>query len=168
MTADMLCTRSAVFSPCRRYRYTLRIVWDASKPLLCFCMLNPSTADEIQNDPTVERCERRAREWAYGGLIVVNLFAFRATDPQVMLAEPDPVGPENLLHIERAAAECDIAICGWGVHGSHRSQGATVVAHLQRVIPGKVHYLRLNKDGSPAHPLYLPYRLVPMPMAVAA
>src|SRR3954469_17706712 len=85
----------ARFSADGLYRYALWRVWDADRGLCNFLMLNPSTADETVNDPTVARCARRARSWGYGGLVVTNLFAFRATDPSGLRAAPDPVGPED-------------------------------------------------------------------------
>ena len=86
---------TAVYSPCERYRYLLTRTWDRAGPKALFVMLNPSTATELQNDPTVERCERRARALGFGAFRVTNIFAFRATDPRVMRADPDPVGPGN-------------------------------------------------------------------------
>ncbi|MCF6276041.1 MAG: DUF1643 domain-containing protein, partial [Robiginitomaculum sp.] len=79
-------TRTAVFSDCRTWRYRLAQIWDESKEPLYWLMLNPSTADEVKNDPTVERCERRARMWGYGGSVVLNIFSYRATDPKDMRA----------------------------------------------------------------------------------
>jgi len=151
----------AEFSPCRRYRYRLWRTWDDSKEKCCFIMLNPSTADEATNDPTVERCERRARAWGYGGLIVVNLFAMRSTDPKALYAEADPVGPKNMVAIQQAAIDSAIVVAAWGTHGALHGQGEQVAARLRRDFPDKARALRVNKDGSPAHPLYLPYTLGP-------
>jgi hypothetical protein len=88
-------TSDATFSPCRKYRYTLTRTWVPDLPLINFVMLNPSTADEVVNDPTVERCERRARMWNCGGLIVTNIFAWRSTDPDELRRVADPVGPDK-------------------------------------------------------------------------
>jgi hypothetical protein len=85
----------AVFSEDRFYRYLLRRIWDSDKPMIAFIGLNPSTADEINNDPTITRCITRAHDSGYGGIYMLNLFAFRATDPKVMKAFPRPIGPEN-------------------------------------------------------------------------
>ncbi|OZA02269.1 MAG: hypothetical protein B7Y02_16985, partial [Rhodobacterales bacterium 17-64-5] len=82
----------AVYSECERYRYLLARVWGPGAKVM-FVMLNPSTATEVQNDPTVERCERRARVLGFGAFCVTNIFAYRATDPKVMRAVADPVGP---------------------------------------------------------------------------
>ena len=147
----------AIFSDCERYRYRLWRVWDTSKPKVCFVMLNPSTADEIDLDPTVTRCRRRAEALGYGGLEVVNIFALRSTDPKALYEVSDPVGPENFAAIVQALKECAIAICAWGVDGSFLNIGPMIKERMTQFYPGKAHYLKLNADGSPSHPLYLPY-----------
>jgi hypothetical protein len=152
----------AIFSECMRYRYRLWRIWDDTKPLCCFVMLNPSTADEILNDPTVERCERRARMWGYGGLIVVNLFALRSTDPKALYRPMNPVDLENLSAIVKAADDSEIIVCAWGVHGKLQRQGLQTMNLLRRSYPDKVRVLKMNRDGSPAHPLYLPYSAMPI------
>ncbi len=86
---------TAEYSDCERYRYRLTRIWDPDGEKALFIMLNPSTATEVQNDPTVERCERRARALGFGAFRVTNIFAWRATDPKDMRAAPDPVGPAN-------------------------------------------------------------------------
>ena len=96
--------RSAAFSPCRRYRYCLSRVWNPKLPSVMFVGLNPSTADEQEDDPTVRRCIGFARNWNFGGLILVNLFAYRSTDPADLLRVDDPVGPGNDKHILASAA----------------------------------------------------------------
>jgi hypothetical protein len=149
-------TSSATFSPCRRYRYTLTRTWAPDNLTINFVMLNPSTADEVSNDPTVERCERRARMWNYGTLIVTNIFAWRSTDPAALREVPDPVGPGNDEAIVRASQEAQLVVCGWGKDGALLGRGAAVrrILLMGIVIP---HYLRLSeKTGQPWHPLYLP------------
>lgn len=153
--------RGARFSPCGTYRYHLWRSWSA-KPPVVFLMLNPSTADAERNDPTVERCERRARAMGAGGLIVVNIFALRSTDPKALYRAVDPVGPDNDQSIvdgctmERPRA----VICAWGRHGSLNGRGAAVLALLRThgVAPM---CLGLNADGTPKHPLYLRYSAKP-------
>lgn len=154
-------TRRARFSEDRVFRYKLEIEFGAGDGTVNFIMLNPSTADEYKNDPTVERCERRAREWGYRRLIVTNLFAFRATDPREMKAAADPVGRENDAAIVAAAKESDLVIAAWGNHGFHLGRADVVRAALcsQRV---RLKCLRVSKSGHPAHPLYLPYELEPI------
>lgn len=152
----------AIFSDCENYRYRLWRVWDATKPKLCFVMLNPSTATHEVLDPTVSRCKKRAEMLGYGGLEVVNIFALRSTDPKALYEVTDPVGPENLDAICDATNDCAIAICAWGTHGGFLGVGSTVKKLIHFFSPGKAHYLKLNSDGSPAHPLYLPYSLQPV------
>lgn len=149
----------AHFSDDRVYRYTLWRSW-SGQPYCLFVMLNPSTADEVQNDPTVERCERRARGWGFGGLIVCNIFALRSTDPSRLYSHPDPIGPENDAAIRAAALRAGLTICAWGKHGWLRDRGTQVRELLRKegIAPS---YLRMNRDGSPGHPLYLPYALQP-------
>ena len=151
--------RSCVFSRCRTFRYRLDILWGEG-PSLNWLMLNPSTADEIANDPTIERCEQRARAWGYGRLIVTNLFAFRATDPRQLRAAIDPIGPQNNRHIARAAREADLVVAAWGNHGRFGSRSTAVI----RMLDGRdvrLYALNIAKTGEPMHPLYLPYRLRP-------
>jgi hypothetical protein len=155
----------AVYSPCERYRYLLTRVWSAGAPRALFVMLNPSTATELQNDPTVERCERRARALGFGAFRVTNIFAFRATDPRVMRAEPDPVGPLNDAAIDDSARHwvrdgADRIICAWGTHGAHMARGPAV-EHLLRTTGRPLFTLGLTQDGHPKHPLYIGYDCQP-------
>lgn len=155
----------ATFSPCRAYRYELRRIWNpcvAGTALACFIMLNPSTADEVANDPTVERCERRARSWGWDGLIVANLFALRSTDPKALKTHLDSIGPVNDDSILWAAMQSKLVVCAWGIHGKLGGRSAAVLA-LLRGTGIALHALKVNADGEPAHPLYLPYSLSPVP-----
>lgn len=151
----------ALFSRCRRWRYLLWRRWDASKPLANFLMLNPSTADEVRLDPSCTRARNYAERWGYGGLVVTNLFGWRATDPEEMKAVREPVGRGNDAAILRAAQECGIVVCAWGNHGAHLGRAEQVLRRLgTRQI--SFHYLKLNaRTGEPAHPLYLPGSLRP-------
>lgn len=155
---------SAVFSACRRYRYRLDRRWDDSLPPLAFGMLNPSTADHERNDPTIERCERRARTMGFGSLIVWNLFAFRATNPKALKEQNDPIGPENNKFILEAFAECKArggtVIAGWGTHGALRDRNSEV-EYLARNMPIELFCLGLTNAGHPKHPLYVPYASKP-------
>ena len=150
----------ATFSECGLYRYTLMRIWDSGRPCVVFLMLNPSTADAITNDPTVERCQRRAVRMGFGGLVVINLFAYRSTDPEALYGLDDPVGSDNDQAILQSASSAGMVICAWGTHGALHGRGAAVRA-LLRDAGVTLHYLHLNADGSPAHPLYLPYDLQP-------
>jgi hypothetical protein len=124
-------------------------------------MLNPSTADEKQLDPTVTRCKKRAQALGYGGFEVVNIFALRSTDPRALYDSIDPLGSENFDAIAEAVIDCELAICAWGSHGKLFGMGKFIHEWLTFFSPEKIRYLKLNSDGSPAHPLYLPYSLQP-------
>lgn len=150
----------AVYSDCENYRYSLTRTWDASGKRALFVMLNPSTATEVQNDPTVERCERRARALGFGAFRVMNIFAYRATDPRVMRAQPDPTGPHNDATILEGATWADSIICAWGTHGVHLDRGAAVET-LLRAQPKPLTHLGLSKAGHPKHPLYISYAVQP-------
>lgn len=147
----------ATFSPCGTYRYRLWRIWDETSPAVNFIMLNPSTADAIANDPTVERCVRRAKALGYGGLVVTNLFAFRATDPGDMKAAGDPVGEENDAWLCQEAERCLVSIAAWGNHGSHLGRSE----YVRKMLGKPLCYLRLTKTGEPEHPLYVPYEVRP-------
>jgi hypothetical protein len=151
----------AVYSDCEQYRYLLTRVWGPGQKAL-FIMLNPSTATEVQNDPTVERCERRARALGFGAFRVTNIFAFRATDPLVMRAERDPVGPGNDAAILASLGWADAVVCAWGNHGLHLGRGAQVEALLRNAGAALLH-LGLTGQGQPRHPLYVGYDRQPEP-----
>lgn len=156
---------TAVYSPCERWRYLLTRTWDPGGPRALFVMLNPSTATEVQNDPTVERCERRARALGYGAFRVTNIFAFRATDPKVMRAQDDPVGPGNDAAIRESAAGWvggGLILCAWGNHGAYLARGAAVERML-RATGKALHNLGLTRAGEPQHPLYVAYGRRPEP-----
>jgi len=158
---------TATYSDCERYRYDLTRIWDASGSRANFVMLNPSTATELANDPTVERCERRARALGHGAFRVTNIFAYRATDPRDMRAQPDPVGrPENDAAIREAAAWADAVICAWGTHGAHLGRGPEVEDMLRRD-GHALASLGLSKAGHPKHPLYIGYATRPSPWEAA-
>ncbi|MFT5744112.1 MAG: hypothetical protein ACI86S_002191 [Paracoccaceae bacterium] len=153
---------TAVYSPCESYRYSLDRVWDPAGRKVLFVMLNPSTATEVQNDPTVERCERRARALGFGGFCVTNIFAWRDTDPRKMRAAADPVGPANDDTIREWAAWADQVIAAWGAHGEHLGRGLAVKT-LLRATGQPLFHLGLTKAGHPKHPLYIAYTQQPVP-----
>lgn len=150
---------TADFSPCRQYRYSLFRIWDSSKPWALFVCLNPSTADETNDDPTVRRCIQFARDWGYGGFCMSNIFAYRATDPKVMKAHPSPFGEVNNEWLVKLAKNAGIVVCAWGKNGKHLKRDQEVLELLRPV--AKLHYLKLTNDGMPYHPLYLPASLTP-------
>ncbi len=151
----------ATYSDCERYRYALTRVWDVAGSKALFVMLNPSTATEAQNDPTVERCERRARALGHGAFRVCNIFAWRDTDPKAMRAAAEPVGPENDTAIREGCLWADAIICAWGTHGAHLDRGAAVET-LMRATGLPLAHLGLTKDGHPKHPLYIGYAVQPV------
>jgi len=118
-----------------------------------FVMLNPSTADAEQDDPTIRRCAGFARAWGFGGMTVVNLFAFRATDPARLRRARDPVGRDNDHHIATAARGAGMVVLAWGVHGALDGRDRVVAALLADVRP---RCLGTTRGGYPRHPLYLP------------
>lgn len=147
-------TSTATFSPCRTYRYTLTRVWNKRAPVACWILLNPSTADERQLDPTLRRCVGFSRAWGFGSMVVVNLFAFRSPYPSKVYAANDPVGPKNDLYILRMTKKADKVIVGWGVHGKLLDRQERVRALLQR--HGIESWcLGLTKASHPKHPLYV-------------
>mgnify|MGYP006175088553 CR=1 FL=1 len=150
----------AAFSACRRWRYLLWRRW-SDAPAANFLMLNPSTADEVKLDPSCTRARLYAERWGFGALIVTNLFGWRATDPVEMKAARDPVGRGNDAAIRRAAREAALVVCAWGNHGAHLGRSQAVAAAL-RSAGAKLHLLRMNGAGEPAHPLYLPGSLTPV------
>jgi hypothetical protein len=127
-----------------------------------FLMLNPSTADEFRLDPSCTRARRFAERWGFGALVVTNLFAWRATDPQEMKAARDPVGRGNDRAILAAARGAALVVCAWGNHGGFGGRSQEV---LRLLLKSKLplHVLRINGSGEPAHPLYLPGTLRPGP-----
>ena len=155
-------TVSAVFSDCDKYRYQLREIWDASKPLVLWLLMNPSVACTDYSDPTLRKTGQFARAWGYGGQLVGNVHAYRATDKSRLLEVADPVGPKNDQIILEMAAEAETVVLAYGQPPKAlRPRGAEVVA-LLRHHPRLCH-LRLAQDGTPIHPLYLPSSLLPKP-----
>jgi len=155
----MIRHNTAVFSLDRAHRYTLWRNWaeDQSCPFVQFIGLNPSTADETLNDPTVRRCINYAMAWGYGAMCMTNLFALRATDPRVMIASNDPKGQFADEWLETISASAALVVPCWGVHGSHLGRSSYVRrVTLERArLAGKVSVLKLTKGGEPSHPLYL-------------
>lgn len=144
---------AAVISTCKRYRYRLSRHWDAALPLCAFVMLNPSTADGTRDDPTIRRCVGFARAWGCGGLVVVNLFAFRSPRPSDLAIVPDPVGPENDTHVLDVCQDAAIVVAAWGAEPVARDRAEHVVQLLAGV---RLECLGKTKGGFPRHPLYVP------------
>jgi hypothetical protein len=156
----------ALFSGCKKYRYSLwrRFQYDVRpERMVAFIGLNPSTADATKNDPTVTRCINYSKAWGYGGYVMLNLFAYRATDPREMKSQVDPVGIENDECISEVCRSVDKVILAWGNHGKHKDRELQVVSWFKRSCQEKAFCLSINSNGSPSHPLYLPSSLWPKP-----
>ena len=149
--------RSAIFSDNRKYRYTLWRTWDTKLGYAMFIGLNPSTADETEDDPTIRRCIGFAKAWGYGALCMTNLFAYRATKPKDMQIADSPIGSENDHFLKSVATLASIVIAAWGINGSFLQRDQEVIS----LVPNK-HVLRITKKGHPAHPLYLPKNITPV------
>lgn len=142
----------AILDPTGAYRYRLWRRWGDER-LVTFIMLNPSTADASVDDPTIRRCIGFAKAWGHGGLNVVNLFAYRATNPRALLTALDPVGPENNQHILSLACEGTRLVAAWGANSAAQgSQGRNVRWMLAEFT---LWHIGLTKDGHPRHPLYV-------------
>ena len=167
ITSELLFPgQDTTWSPDRAHRYFLRRpagMLDRDKPVIAFVLLNPSTADEVKDDPTVAKCRRYAAGWGYGEVIVLNAFAYRATDPKNMRAHPDPIGPDNDATILQTAEVVHglggTILCGWGTHGTHLERSAALRALLA---PFPLKAFTLTKHGEPGHPLYLRGDLQPI------
>ncbi len=146
----------AAYSACGKYRYWLTRRWASHGGLVNFVMLNPSKADEFRNDPTVERCERRARQLGFGAFSVTNIFAWRDTDPRAMRQASEPNGPLNNTVLIDTASKADRIIAAWGAHGEHLGRGFEV-AKMFRKAGVQLYHLGLSKHGHPRHPLYISY-----------
>lgn len=150
----------AVYSDCETYRYALTRVWDEKGQKVCFIMLNPSKATEVQNDPTIERCERRARALGFGGFRAVNIFALRETDPHKMRKHRAPEGPENAQILQDSCRWADMVIAAWGTHGEHLDQGPKI-ENMLKATGQDIYCFGLTKFGHPRHPLYIAYSTQP-------
>ncbi|AKJ28749.1 DUF1643 domain-containing protein [Caldimonas brevitalea] len=153
--------RTAMLSDCSRYRYRLGRRWGDGQPL-AFVMLNPSTADGTEDDPTIRKCIGFATRLGYNAIEVVNLFAFRATDPCDLRAAGYPVGPDNNGHIESACRWAPMVICAWGANAKGLQRPVDVLRMLA-AWGCEPMALRVAAGGIPAHPLMLPYSCSPVP-----
>lgn len=144
----------AVISDCGKYRYLLRRTWDHTKPRALLIMLNPSTADGRVDDATIRSCVRLLGGLAYGSMEVVNIFAYRATDPAELAKQRDPIGPQNLATIEHAIGRCDVAICAWGAYPPARQYAVEPMNAVRSRRPA-VYCFGKTKSGAPKHPLYI-------------
>ena len=129
--ADII--RRAELSSDRVYRYSLSRIWEPTKHPLAFIGLNPSTADETEDDPTIRRCMGFARDGGYGGVLMLNLFAFRSTKPKGLLDAEDPVGPQNDAVLLRATEGLPVVVCAWGTNGVLFERNRAVLQLLSRL-----------------------------------
>ncbi len=150
---------TARLSRCRTYRYALWRTWDDTRGRVLFVGLNPSTADETSDDPTLRRCMNFARDWGYGGVCMANLFAYRATDPGELRRVKDPIGPRNNRWLRQLADEASLVVAAWGNDGVYLDRSSKV----RGLLPG-MRCLNLNRSGEPAHPLYQRADRVPLPL----
>lgn len=151
----------ALLSTCGFYRYELVRSWGDGKDYLMVIGLNPSTADAEFDDRTILRCIRFAKSWGYTALYMTNIFAFRATNPNVMKQAREPIGVDNDRHLKRIAGDAKLVLAAWGNHGGFKNRGGDVVKLLHGVKP--LYCLRTTGSGAPQHPLYLPAELKPIP-----
>jgi len=166
MGAAFACftTADAAFSTCRRYRWWLRRQWQPQRPTLVFVGLNPSRADAERDDPTLRRLVGFARQWGYGSLLVLNLFARISPSPAVLMRCSDPVGPENDRWLLWTLGLGPAAIwLGWGNRGALDGRDRTVLTLLNRALScasvgttPELLCLGWTAAGQPRHPLYVP------------
>jgi len=155
----------AHFSVCHQYRYVLWRTWEPNKKFAMFVGLNPSTADAESDDPTIRKCVGFARRWGYGGVHMLNLFSYRATNPKQMLHVDEPVGEATNQWLAKYAAASEIVVACWGAHGAHRERWKDVCeVHLSYA---RLSCFGLTRSGMPRHPLYIGYETVPVQFAYA-
>lgn len=140
----------ARYSDCEKYRYTLTRTWDANKKRVAFIGLNPSTATELKNDPTVTRIINYAKKWNFGSATILNLFAFRATFPDDLKKCSEPIGPENDKWILHELKNADKIVACWGNHGKFMNRSQEVLKFLKNF-----YHFGLTKMEEPRHVLYL-------------
>lgn len=141
----------AIFDETGKYRYLLWRDWHVSAPRLCFVMLNPSTADAEQNDPTIRRCIGFARQWGYGGIEVVNLFAYCTSNPKALCSAAEPVGADNDRYLT-AVSQGSPLLLAWGNGGCLYGRDRAVLRLFDRK---PLYCLGTTRQGQPRHPLYL-------------
>lgn len=151
---------SAVFSKCQKYRYQLKEIWDPDKPLVLWLLMNPSVACVEYSDPTLRRTGMFSRAWGYGGQLVGNILAYRSTDKMGLLKVQNPIGTKNNKMILEMAKEASVVVLAYGQPPKKFKDRGREVVELLKDHPNLC-YLKLSKDKTPVHPLYLPSSLKP-------
>ncbi len=155
---ELFDNNGAEFSKCGKYRYTLWRIWDKDKPLVMFIGLNPSTANESDDDPTIRRVKRFAADWGFGGVYMMNLFAYISTDPKKLLFNPhEKIGYKNNNYLKEIAGKCEKIIFAWGSFSEAHVRSKEVIEMFPQA-----HVLKINNNGSPKHPLYIKADTVPV------
>ena len=164
--AYRVVARDAEISPDGAYRWRLSRTLAVGFGRVVWVMLNPSTADSAVDDPTVRRCVGFSAVWGFSEVVVVNLFALRATDPAALRAHPDPVGPLNDANIWAACdpAEARCVVMAWGTHGRLQGRGLAVEEGLRRRGAPRLSALGWTRGGEPRHPLYMRADARPLPL----
>lgn len=153
MPRSLFIKNDAGFSPCRTWRYWLTREWNDKLAMLAWVLLNPSKADEFDDDRTIGRCTAFAADWGYGGIYVVNAFAFCTTYPVEMKAAADPVGPDNDAEIRKAVTGRRV-IAAWGNDGAFLNRHLQLIDLLNRE-RAEVYCLGTTQEAHPRHPLYV-------------
>ncbi len=149
--------KCAVFSSCQHYRYSLSRIWDTSKDFVLFIGLNPSIATANEDDPTVVKLSSYCLSWDFGGFKICNLFAYRSPNFKDLLKIEDPVGLLNDFFIDSLITESKFVVLMWGNQGLYRERNRII---LEKIVKPKC--FKQNKNGSPAHPLYLSNQIKPV------
>lgn len=150
-------SNGADFSECGKYRFSLWRIWDESKPLIMFIGLNPSTANQTSDDPTIRRVKRFAMDWGYGGVYMMNLFPFVTAYPSELPPADNEFTAVNIKNIAEISDRCDKVIFAWGNFKEATATGN----YVSKMFPDKGYVLQINKNGSPKHPLYVAANIVP-------
>jgi hypothetical protein len=153
----------AYFSDCQRYRYALHRIWKVQDPIIMWIGMNPSTADEMVDDPTVRREINFSKAYGFGRYIKLNVMAYRATDPKDLLEVADPVGPRNMEAILGWANKAHAIVAAWGALPKVFAPHAAAVERALRDAGHTLECIGLSKAGHPRHPLYMPNSSVLMP-----
>lgn len=156
--------KSAIISKCGNYRYLLRRIWGEGDKMISFVMLNPSTADSFEDDPTIRRCIGFAQKWGFSGMYILNLFAYRSTDPKELLKVDDPIGESNQMYLSDYTSISEMIVLAWGNYSiveKLKSKFPEYSPYVRNKKP-ELHCLGQNIKGDPKHPLYLKKDLKPI------